>query len=101
MPRRSLQTGPVAVLAASTPGDCFATMIEAFRIAVRYMTPVVVLSDGQPMGGELNDPLEILGDIVARNELLRVRIHAVSFQCPGTLLQDLAAATGGEYREVE
>jgi 2-oxoglutarate ferredoxin oxidoreductase subunit alpha len=37
---------PVAVLAASTPGDCFATMIEAFRIAVRYMTPVVVLSDG-------------------------------------------------------
>jgi 2-oxoglutarate ferredoxin oxidoreductase subunit alpha len=37
---------PVAVLAPSTPGDCFTIMLEAFRIAVRYMTPVVVLSDG-------------------------------------------------------
>jgi len=37
---------PVAVLAAATPGDCFYIMLEAFRIAVKYMTPVVVLSDG-------------------------------------------------------
>jgi 2-oxoglutarate ferredoxin oxidoreductase subunit alpha len=37
---------PVPVLAASTPGDCFDVMLEAFRIAVSYMTPVVVLSDG-------------------------------------------------------
>jgi 2-oxoglutarate/2-oxoacid ferredoxin oxidoreductase subunit alpha len=36
---------PVPVLAASSPGDCFWIMIEAFRLAVRYMTPVVVLSD--------------------------------------------------------
>jgi 2-oxoglutarate ferredoxin oxidoreductase subunit alpha len=37
---------PVAVLAASAPGDCFHTVLEAFCIAVKYMTPVVVLSDG-------------------------------------------------------
>jgi 2-oxoglutarate ferredoxin oxidoreductase subunit alpha len=37
---------PVAVLAASSPGDCFHTVLEAFQIAVKYMTPVVVLSDG-------------------------------------------------------
>lgn len=37
---------PLPILAASTPGDCFHTALEAFRIAVRYMTPVVVLSDG-------------------------------------------------------
>ncbi|MBJ21666.1 MAG: 2-oxoglutarate ferredoxin oxidoreductase subunit alpha [Deltaproteobacteria bacterium] len=37
---------PLPVLAPSTPGDCFHTMLEAFRIAVRYMTPVVVISDG-------------------------------------------------------
>ena len=37
---------PVPVIAASTPGDCFGTIIEAFRIAVKHMTPVVVLSDG-------------------------------------------------------
>ena len=37
---------PLPILAASTPGDCFHTALEAFRIAVKYMTPVVVLSDG-------------------------------------------------------
>jgi len=37
---------PVPILAAATPGDCFHVMLEAFRIAVRYMTPVIVLSDG-------------------------------------------------------
>jgi 2-oxoglutarate ferredoxin oxidoreductase subunit alpha len=37
---------PVPVLAACTPGDCFYSVLEAFRLAVRYMTPVVVLSDG-------------------------------------------------------
>jgi 2-oxoglutarate ferredoxin oxidoreductase subunit alpha len=36
---------PVPVLAASTPGDCFYTVLEAFRLAVTYMTPVVMLSD--------------------------------------------------------
>jgi 2-oxoglutarate ferredoxin oxidoreductase subunit alpha len=36
---------PVPILAPATPGDCFHTMLEAFRLAVRYMTPVVVLSD--------------------------------------------------------
>jgi 2-oxoglutarate ferredoxin oxidoreductase subunit alpha len=37
---------PVAVIAPATPGDCFHVMIEAFSLAVRYMAPVVVLSDG-------------------------------------------------------
>jgi 2-oxoglutarate ferredoxin oxidoreductase subunit alpha len=36
---------PIPVLAASTPSDCFHTVIEAAQIAVRYMTPVFVLSD--------------------------------------------------------
>jgi 2-oxoglutarate ferredoxin oxidoreductase subunit alpha len=37
---------PVAVLAARSPADCFETAIEAVRIAVTYMTPVYVLTDG-------------------------------------------------------
>ena len=37
---------PIPVIAASSPGDCFHTMLEAFRMAVKYMTPVIVLSDG-------------------------------------------------------
>ncbi|MCS5711839.1 2-oxoacid:acceptor oxidoreductase subunit alpha [Candidatus Berkiella aquae] len=36
---------PVPILAPATPGDCFHIMLEAFRIALRYMTPVIVLSD--------------------------------------------------------
>ena len=36
---------PLPVIAASSPADCFATIIEAFTIAIRYMTPVTVLMD--------------------------------------------------------
>lgn len=37
---------PIPVLAAQSPADCFDATIEAFRLAVRAMTPVMVLSDG-------------------------------------------------------
>ena len=37
---------PIPVVAAATPVECFDMAIEAFRIAVRYMTPVFLLSDG-------------------------------------------------------
>ena len=37
---------PIPVIAPATPADCFETAIEAFRWAVRAMTPVVLLSDG-------------------------------------------------------
>jgi len=36
---------PIPVLAASGPADCFDVAVEAFRIAVRHTTPVMVLSD--------------------------------------------------------
>jgi 2-oxoglutarate ferredoxin oxidoreductase subunit alpha len=37
---------PVVVLSPSTPGDCFFVAYEAIRIALKYMVPVIVLSDG-------------------------------------------------------
>ncbi|MEZ5557823.1 MAG: 2-oxoacid:acceptor oxidoreductase subunit alpha [Pseudomonadales bacterium] len=37
---------PVPVVAARSPGDCFAAAIEAVRIALRHMTPVFLLTDG-------------------------------------------------------
>ncbi len=37
---------PIPVLAPQSPADCFDITIEAFRLAVRAMTPVFVLSDG-------------------------------------------------------
>ena len=42
---------PVPVLAAQSPADCFPTAIEAVRIAVKYRTPVIVLSDGYIANG--------------------------------------------------
>jgi 2-oxoglutarate ferredoxin oxidoreductase subunit alpha len=37
---------PLPVIAAATPADAFSTAIEAARIATKYMTPVILLSDG-------------------------------------------------------
>jgi len=42
---------PIPILAASTPGDCFWIALEASRIALKYMVPVIVLSDGYLANG--------------------------------------------------
>ena len=42
---------PVPVLAAQSPSDCFETAIEAVTIAIKYRTPVVILSDGYIANG--------------------------------------------------
>ncbi|WP_040158188.1 2-oxoacid:acceptor oxidoreductase subunit alpha [Nigerium massiliense] len=42
---------PVPVLAAQSPGDCFTTAFEACRIALKYRTPVIVLTDGYLANG--------------------------------------------------
>jgi 2-oxoglutarate/2-oxoacid ferredoxin oxidoreductase subunit alpha len=42
---------PMPVIAASTPGDCFEVAYEAARIAVQFMTPVIVLADGYLANG--------------------------------------------------
>jgi 2-oxoglutarate ferredoxin oxidoreductase subunit alpha len=42
---------PLPVLAAAAPSDAFETAVEAVRIAVKYMTPVILLSDGYIANG--------------------------------------------------
>src|SRR5437762_6636034 len=42
---------PVPVVAPASPSDCFAVAIEAARIALKYRTPVVLLSDGYLANG--------------------------------------------------
>ena len=37
---------PLPIIAAATPGDCFFAAYEASRIALKYMVPVVLLTDG-------------------------------------------------------
>jgi len=42
---------PVAVVAPATPSDCFDIAFEAVRIAAKYRTPVIILSDGYLANG--------------------------------------------------
>ena len=42
---------PLPILAPRSPGDCFGTALEAAQIAVKYRTPVIVLSDGSVANG--------------------------------------------------
>jgi 2-oxoglutarate/2-oxoacid ferredoxin oxidoreductase subunit alpha len=42
---------PLAIVAPSSPADCFNMVFEAVRIAVEFMTPVILLSDGYLANG--------------------------------------------------
>ena len=42
---------PLIVLAAATPGDCFYVAMQAVKLATKYMTPVVLLTDGYLANG--------------------------------------------------
>jgi 2-oxoglutarate/2-oxoacid ferredoxin oxidoreductase subunit alpha len=48
---------PVPVIAPQSPSDCFISAIEAARIAVKYRTPVILLSDGYLANG--SEPWQI------------------------------------------
>jgi 2-oxoglutarate ferredoxin oxidoreductase subunit alpha len=42
---------PLPIVAASTPSDCFEAMMEACRLALKYMVPVFLLTDGYLANG--------------------------------------------------
>ena len=42
---------PMPVIAAHSPSDCFDTAVEACRLAIQHMTPVILLSDGYIANG--------------------------------------------------
>ena len=48
---------PIPVIAAATPGDCFYAAYEAAQVALRYMTPVILLTDGYLANG--SEPWQI------------------------------------------
>src|SRR5919197_912511 len=48
---------PIPVLAAQSPADCFYAAMEAMKIAVKWMTPVVLLTDGYLANG--SEPFRI------------------------------------------
>ena len=42
---------PLPIVAARSPSDCFNTAIEAWRVATKFMTPVIIMSDGYIANG--------------------------------------------------
>ena len=69
---------PIPVLAPASPGDCFWVAVEASRIAIKYMVPVIVLSDGYLANGA--EPWRIpdladLPEIPVRFETNPVNFH--------------------------
>ncbi len=62
---------PVAVLAASTPSDCFYMALEASRLATKYMSPVILLTDGYIANG--SEPWRI----PAESELQKIQVNFV------------------------
>ncbi|MFG0249722.1 MAG: 2-oxoacid:acceptor oxidoreductase subunit alpha [Phycisphaeraceae bacterium JB051] len=68
---------PAVVIAAQSPGDCFNTAIEATRLAIKYMTPVIMLTDGYIGNGaepwripnvEDLEPIEITHPVFDENQ---------------------------------
>src|SRR6266540_2394157 len=57
---------PLPVLAAQSPADCFWSAMEAMKIAVKWMTPVILLTDGYLGNG--SEPFRI----PAASELVKV-----------------------------
>lgn len=86
---------PVPVLAARTPRDCFYMAIEASRIALKYMTPVILLTDGYLANGSepwripnVNDLPEIKSNVRTEKEgffpYLRDEVLSRPWAIPGT-----------------
>src|SRR5579863_10490203 len=54
---------PVPVIAPATPSDCFWIALEACRIAIKYMVPVIILSDGYLANGAEPWPVPLVEDL--------------------------------------
>jgi 2-oxoglutarate ferredoxin oxidoreductase subunit alpha len=78
---------PLPVVAAASPADCFDVAIEAWRIALKYMTPVIYLSDAFLANGTepwLVPALEDLPDLHVPNRTDAEGFHPYD-RDPGTL----------------
>jgi hypothetical protein len=61
---------------------------------------IYLLTDGQPSGGRFVDAAEIVEEVRLMNRTRQIVIHCISIGQRSALLQDLAALTGGTYKEV-
>ena len=94
---------PVPIVAPATPGECFSFAIEASRIALKYMTPVIYMSDAFVANGA--EPwqvpkLEDLPDISVPNATASELLFQPYSRNPETLARPWAVpgTAGLEHR---
>ena len=58
---------PMVIIAPQSPADCFNTIYEASKIALEFMIPVMVLSDGYVANGSEPWLIPSLKDIKISN----------------------------------
>ncbi len=91
---------PLVVIAPSTPGDCFNTAIEATRLAIKYRTPVIILSDGYLANG--SEPWRIPGladlpDLKSEFSFASANGSGGASRADGTASANGASGAGGEH----
>ncbi|MCC7121284.1 MAG: 2-oxoacid:acceptor oxidoreductase subunit alpha [Gammaproteobacteria bacterium] len=69
---------PVVIIAPATPAECFDMAIEAFRLAIEFMTPVFMLTDGYIANG--SEPWRIPERGELPNLKVEFRTEAAGFQ---------------------
>jgi 2-oxoglutarate ferredoxin oxidoreductase subunit alpha len=83
---------PVAIIAAKTPSDCFHIAFEAVRIATRFMTPVILLSDGYIANGAEPWPIPKI------DNLPKIEIkHPTHANGNGELVHENGTGEGGKF----
>ena len=83
---------PVAIVAPATAADCFDMAIEALRIAIKYRTPVIFLSDGYLGNG--SEPWRIPDIAVAAEDRPRLRDRPGDVQAVRARPGDAGAPVG-------
>ena len=79
--------------------NVFDALDKAF--ALKDVDTIYLLSDGQPVGGKIDDPLLLRAEIKAWNSTRRIPIHAISLGGDVALLRLLAEDSGGVFRLVK
>lgn len=79
--------------------NVFDALDKAF--ALKDVDTIYLLSDGQPFGGKIDDPLLLRDEIKAWNTTRRIPIHAISLGGDVALLRRLAEDSGGVFRLVK
>ena len=83
---------PMPVIAARSPADCFDVAQEAWRIAVRFMTPVLLLTDGYIANGSEPWRIPDLDDLPAiRRQASRAARQRRRRSCPTSATSDWPA----------